>query len=461
MESISVLLTAIIFGAFMLSIGYNKFGPFVSLILVSLLCPLESWGSFFLAGVRIQPHKLATSLAFLLLIDEILLRNRKIYKVPLIKILMAYIFCGIITLSLTPTFIVSLRTIFAEFYLLIIVPFLVVQYCNSDKKIGFLMLSITIGSFIIGAVNTIVGIMYYSGAGVNFIPKKGFIDLSWGRVMWPFIEPVVLGTYCVLIFLFLLGTYNYLPILRYRKIWLLSSILIFITLIFVQGRSAFLGILSGIFALIIKNLSIIKLKRVIYNFSKVTACIFLLTFFTIMISSLTLKKVTGKLIGRIIQTKYIFHEYDPVSGSGGISAQSNLYNALNTISFIKKKPLLGNGVASRSVAYFESYGYDPAVNPEQARGGSSNSLPLMILYDRGIIGFIILIWLLFSFHRLHKSSERNPMPGTWANAAAQGVPPALFGLLVSLIFFGNHVYLASIWLVFGLFLASTKKYFTK
>jgi len=421
-----------------------------------LSTPFESWLSFYIGTLRFQLYKITTILALLYFVGELGFGRVKLRKVPLIAPILAYIVMGFISLSVSPTPGASLRMIFAEIFVMILMYSLVVEYCSSDIIIRQGMVAFAWAALLVGSVNCLVVLLYSCGLGSDFLTEYRFVDWIYGRAMWPFTEPVVMGTYCVGAALFLFGTMEHIPDKRYVPLWMISLLLVFFSLILTSGRAAYLGFLVGSFILLWRLKGEGKLKV----FGRRAVKTMLMVLPVVLIFPLLAPDAANKMIANIVirmaQTAAIADTDDYIGepNTGGISAKSNLYNAIETVPLILERPILGNGVGSRTIAHLGSFALDMGVEEEEIRGGSSNVLPLMILYDRGIIGFIIFLWFVREFFKLKKDADLRAKPGSWAYANLRGIPIALLGVLTTCIFFGNHPYLPSTWVLLGLFSAS-------
>ena len=435
------------------AVGFRAWGSFFLVFALSLASIDEAWLVWHVGNLRLQPYKLLTIVSLALLLFQVATKSRSLRRTPLLGPILAYMASGVVSIIMSPVPEVSLRIWMGGELAAFIPYFLIVQYCDTDKRIGITLKAMVVAGTVVAAVNILITFLYYMVPG---IPLGGFLyygDLR-GRGMWPFAEATLLGNFLAMMCVLLVGTVRSLPSYVNSKYWSIAWVIVFLALILNQTRAAWIGVAFGLGAyLILSPYRKSFLRRFTQILLVTITCIVLVAAGNIIFSSIgAFDSIASSLVSRLhFDADY---QYNPDD-----SAASHLFNSIAILREVLTRPLaeqvFGQGIGSRNVVYADrSYRIGDVISDQGKRGGSASSLPLMIVYERGLVGLVILLWFLFDIVKLVRTSIIISRTGSWGYTCLSAIPIALLGVLVTDTVFGNIPWLVPKWIVLGLLGAS-------
>jgi len=135
----------------------------------------------------------------------------------------------------------------------------------------------------------------------------------------------------------------------------------------------------------------------------------------------------------------------------GASNASRIYLAISGLWIFLDHPLLGVGLRSFPAVYQKSY-----IHPDMPLLGvvESHTLPIEVLAELGIVGFLLLIWLFYSVVREASVTIRTSKDG-YLRALQIGLLSSFLALMVNNLF-SNNLGDNFLWIVMGLIFAARR-----
>lgn len=238
-------------------------------------------------------------------------------------------------------------------------------------------------------------------AGINFGLGPADKLANWAPNLWgrgrsfsTFAEPVEFAAYTMAVVLLLIPLLNTRYFQRWKPYIAISLIIQIIANILAMSRTAWLGLIAGVFLYLLLSFTK-KKKKKIFNFSKTVLLIISIVFLLSVLLAMFFPRIYANLIDRTLQR----HTYSTLSG--------RVKQVHSYIAEIPEHPVIGHGIGMGPEIGLQSLG----LKTENHRGGSGPNVFVSIAFQTGILGLIAWIWLYFTFARKTLSALRQTSSG--------------------------------------------------
>lgn len=304
------------------------------------------------------------------------------------------------------------------YFSLIILAIIIINIIEDEKELSFAFKSFAIA----GGLMCIYTILFYGFDEIKMMMMEG------QRIGGEISEENSFGLICSLSFSFCIGY----AMFEKKKIFLLTSLLLAISVMMSGSRTALLGIIFSFALAIVLNTTS----------KKIIGTVITITVLIIVLNTLSQSEYFSMIFNRMESLRNIFD-----SGNNMVTADGSTEVRFEMIKYglrwFKEKPIVGYGVDQYNILYEINFG--------QRR--PSHNFYVQILVEFGMVGFILWMWL---FGELMKGSYKLIKESTESKIVFIAVTHLL------LMGFGNMYTSEKVfWITLGLCFSFCRVYYNK